>query len=176
MPRIIKPCEQYLESYLEACKEYKKLNLSSGSFHDPEQYDEWKSVIFDKYDCETKGINLPKGCVPSTTYWLVDDDKYIGSGNIRHELTDCLKQFGGHIGYCIRPECWNKGYGTAQLKMLLQEANKLGIGNALLTCDAKNIASARVMEKNGAKKLGLFQLRFDNKLKFFYKYEISTQG
>jgi predicted acetyltransferase len=172
--KIIKPCEQYLESYLEACKEFKELGIKSGPPHDPDKFDEWKDTIFTKCEEYSKGINLPDGFVPCTMYWMVNDNDYIGAGNIRHELNENLKAFGGHIGYHIRKKYWNKGYGSLQLKLLLQKCNEMGIEKALLTCDATNIASSRVMEKNGGKKLGLYQVRLNNKLKFIYKYEIPT--
>ena len=43
----------------------------------------------------------------------------------------------------------NKGYGTKILELALDEAKKLGIEKALLTCEDDNINSAKVIEKNG---------------------------
>lgn len=44
---------------------------------------------------------------------------------------------------------WNKGFGTVMLELALKEAKKIGLSKILITCDDSNIASARVMEKNG---------------------------
>ena len=147
-PRLIIPNEQYLTDYLEACYEYKRAGITSYDLHDPKKFDKWRYTIFDKYRNESLGIGLPDGYVPGTTYWLVDGDEWIGSGQIRHQLTEGLLRLGGHIGYGIRCTKWNQGYGTLQLKLLLDEAFRLGIDKALVTCNKENIGSARVIEKN----------------------------
>lgn len=44
-----------------------------------------------------KGINLPTGWVPDSTYWLINEEnRILGVVNIRHELTDFLLTRGGH--------------------------------------------------------------------------------
>ena len=149
--KLILPCEEYLQSYLEACREYKEHNVATYSFHDPDKFDEWKDIIFQRYADYRKGLNLEPGWVPGTTFWLVEDGEFIGMGGVRHRLNEGLERFGGHIGYGIRYSKWNKGYGTLQLKLLLQEAAKLGISRVLITCNDDNIGSARVIEKNGGK-------------------------
>jgi predicted acetyltransferase len=172
--RLIKPCEKYLESYLDACKEFKEMNINVVSYHDPDKYNEWKGSIFQRFEEYSKGIGLPEGYVPGTVYWLVDEKNYIGSGSIRHYLNENLKKFGGHIGYWIRPGYWNKGYGTLQLKLLLEKVREMGIEKALLTCDVENIASARVMEKNGGKRIDKKDVEVGGKTRTIYRYEIET--
>lgn len=75
--------------------------------------------------------------------------RFLGIIDIRHQLTDSLLRFGGHIGYAVRLGDWNKGYGTLMLSLALPHAKALGITRCLITCDDDNTASARVMEKNG---------------------------
>jgi predicted acetyltransferase len=100
----------------------------------------------------SEGRNLRPGLVPQTTFWLVRDGiAVVGETGLRHRLTPQLEREGGHIGYFIRPSERRKGYGTAALALTLQEARKLGIEKVLVTCDPDNIASARVIEKNGGK-------------------------
>ena len=96
-----------------------------------------------------KGRNLPAGWVPDSAYWLVRGGSILGTCDIRHQLTDALRDFGGHIGYSIRPSERSKGYGTLMLKLALAKARELGIDRALVTCDKNNIASARVIQRNG---------------------------
>ncbi len=67
------------------------------------------------------------------------------------------------------------GYGTLQLKLLLQKAKELGIENALLTCNVNNIASYRVMEKNGGERIGTEKVMVDNKEREIYKYNIPVR-
>lgn len=108
-------------------------------------YEEW---IKDKEN-EKNGINLPNGYVPASTYLLVrtNDNKVIGICNIRHYLTDFLSNYGGHIGYTIRPSERRKGYGIIQLEKALEKCNDLNIDKVLITCNEKNIASAKTIEK-----------------------------
>ena len=173
---LIKPCEKYLGSYLEACRELKEMNIDAVAYHDPDKYDEWKDSFFKKMEDQSKGIGLPEGYVPCTTYWLVDGSNFIGRGSIRHHLNDFLKKYGGHIGYFIRKDCWNMGYGTLQLRLLLEKAHELGIEKALLTCDANNIASARVTEKTGGIKIGEAEVEVEGKIRSILRYEIETHG
>jgi len=138
-----------LDSYRAALEEFNASNAAIDILHDPDEFDQWKATIFEYFEDHRMGRNLPEGYVPDSTFWLVDGDTYLGTGNIRHRLTPELEQFGGHIGYAIRPSYWNMGYGTLQLRLLLAEAAKLGLTHVLLTCDESNLASARVMEKCG---------------------------
>ncbi|MBR5982007.1 MAG: GNAT family N-acetyltransferase, partial [Firmicutes bacterium] len=76
--------------------------------------------------------------------------KFIGRVNIRHRLVPHLEQFGGHIGYMIRPTEQGKGYGRMQLAMALDWVREnLDLDRVLVTCDDDNIRSARVIEANG---------------------------
>lgn len=97
-----------------------------------------------------QGIGLLPGWVPQTTYWMVRDNTFIiGTTRLRHHLTAALRREGGHIGYTIRPSERGKGYGTRQLALTLQKAREFGLKRVLVTCDLDNVASARVIEKNG---------------------------
>ena len=96
-----------------------------------------------------RGVNLPDGLVPASTFWLVRKDEVFGVCNIRHRLIEKLRDFGGHVGYSIRPSERNKGYGTLMLKLMLGKARELGIDRVLVTCDKGNTASQRVILKNG---------------------------
>lgn len=74
---------------------------------------------------------------------------FIGEIAVRHRLNDALSLRGGHIGYVIRSAEWGRGYGTLMLKLALEKARERGLDRVLITCDDRNVASARVMEKNG---------------------------
>jgi predicted acetyltransferase len=102
-----------------------------------------------------KGLNLPKGFVPFTTFWLVRESNHIlGFCHLRHYLNTSLSTEGGHIGYAIRPSERRKGYGTQQLHLLLAECRKLNYEQVLITCDFDNIASQKIIEKNGGIRSG----------------------
>lgn len=95
------------------------------------------------------GFDLPDGWVPVTSFWLVEGGEYLGSVNVRHELSDWLLRLGGHIGYAIRPSRRRKGYGKLICRLALAEAKTLGLKRVLITCDDDNIGSAKVIEANG---------------------------
>ena len=83
-------------------------------------------------------------------FWLTDRDEFVGQASIRPELsTSYLITYGGHIGYSIRPSKRNRGYGTKILALALEKASDLGLGKALVTCDSDNLASRKIIERNG---------------------------
>jgi predicted acetyltransferase len=97
-----------------------------------------------------KGIDLPDKWVPSSSFWLIRSDNLIlGVSSLRHKLNKRLRVFGGNIGYKIRPGQRQKGYGTKILELTLTKAKTFGLKRVLLTCDDDNIASAKIIEKNG---------------------------
>jgi predicted acetyltransferase len=151
---LVLPSVDYKDSYIEAVKEQQ----TDHSFPLMERtYDKLSipelEATFDDYvekkKSESRGENLPEGWVPATTYWLVDRGEYIGNVSIRHQLIDRLMHWGGHIGYTIRPSARGKGYGSAILELAIPKAKELGIERILVTCDATNTASRKIIEKNG---------------------------
>jgi len=148
--KLVKPSVKHRESFLAAAEELR--NDTS------RKYGAEAEVIaetFDKYvkmlEDYSKGVNLPTDYVPSTDYWLVDVNEYIGRVTIRHRLNESLEKLGGHIGYTIRPSKRTLGYGTKMLEIALPKAKKLRLEKVLLMCDKTNIASAKIIEKNGGK-------------------------
>ncbi len=146
MIRLIEPCKEYVDSYTQAVDEFLTAGVSTYSFSDPRKVD-----IFDKFDRYRHGRDIPQDHVAEDFFWLVDDTKkaFIGQITLRHELTDSLRLCGGHIGYAVRRSCWNQGYGTKMLGLVLEKAKELGLDRVLVTCNDDNLPSARVIEKNG---------------------------
>lgn len=93
--------------------------------------------------------NLEDWMVPQTSYWLYDNDKPIGYGRVRHCLNDNLEKTSGHIGYAIRQTERKKGYGSKILPLLLEECKKLDIKKVQIGANADNIASNKLIVKNG---------------------------
>lgn len=92
----------------------------------------------------------PDGLVPATQFVAVSDDgRIVGMIDLRHRLNAYLAEFGGHIGYSVRPSERRKGYATCILALVLQEARKLQLSRVLVTCDEGNEASRLVIERNG---------------------------
>ena len=87
--------------------------------------------------------------VPMTELWYVSGPVYIGGVAIRHRLTPELRRDGGHIGYNVVPAHRRRGHATAMLADALARCQVLGLTHALVTCDADNTGSRRVIEANG---------------------------
>ncbi len=100
---------------------------------------------------EAAGRNLPEGFVPQSTFWLVVAGEIVGEIRIRHALTPALADFGGHIGYAVRPDRRRRGHGARMLALALDEARTLGLKRVLITCDPDNAGSVRVIERNGGR-------------------------
>ncbi len=95
------------------------------------------------------GENIPNDWVPNTYLVGVVENEIVGRVSIRHALNDFLERYGGHIGYGVVPSRRNNGYASEMLKQALSEAAVLGLHEVLVTVDDDNIASIRVVEKNG---------------------------
>ncbi|MFA6992845.1 MAG: GNAT family N-acetyltransferase [Candidatus Gracilibacteria bacterium] len=152
MLKLVLPSSKYKKSFLEAAEEYRKdkekgRNSTNLNMEEMTE-DKFNNHLKHKLD-QSKGINIPKGRVPATEYWLVDDNEFIGIISIRHRLNAYLRKLGGHIGYGIRPSKRKMGFATKMLGMGLQKAKKLGLDKVLITCDETNFGSKKVIENNG---------------------------
>lgn len=79
------------------------------------------------------------------------DGKIVGFCCLRHalEYDDDDPAFCSHIGYSIRPDEQGRGYGKAQLRLVLAEARKLGLEKVRVVCVAENERSRRTILANG---------------------------
>jgi len=132
-----------------------------------EDYKKWLV----KSENNSRGIDLESWKVPQEVYWLYIDGKPVGQGKVRYQLSDLLREQGGHIGYVIRPSERNKGYGTILLKLLLEKTKNRGIERVLITVLNHNTPSIKVALNNGGiiekendqRKYIWFNCRFANK-------------
>ena len=140
------PDAVYRQTYLEALREFhaELHNLEQDSVALTQNFEGYVRHLLRQASDERRD-----GLVPESFYWLIDDGMYIGRLSLRHHLNDRLMQFGGHIGYEIRPGKRRMGYGKTILRLGLEQAQLIGITRALVTCDDDNIASAKIIEANG---------------------------
>jgi len=175
MPVFVSPHPRYQQSFLASVQEFidtgenerwNGLTIFGEAANtleelaDPVAFVEFTSRLTDLALPET---SRPEGSVAATTLWWVDGDEYLGRLSIRHELTDWLRELGGHIGYVVRPSARRRGHARAMLAAALPIARDLGIDPALLTCDVDNAASRRVIEANG----GFFEDQREDKLRYW---------
>jgi RimJ/RimL family protein N-acetyltransferase len=165
-PRFEAPDARFHHSWLEALREY----------HDEGRHDQLDEELFEDRDefarycaAVNAGVQRPgepdfylsglygaplagewvDGYVPQTVLWWVSGDAYLGRLSIRHRLTPHLLHHGGNIGFEVRPSARRRGHATAMLAAALPLAAQLGIDPARIDCDAVNVASRRVIERNG---------------------------
>lgn len=109
---------------------------------------------FEEWLRETNSIvskKLTREGVNATTLFTIrkSDHKLIGSIQLRHWLSNELIQYGGQIGYGIRPNERGKGYATKQLALMLSYARAKKINKVMIMCEKNNIASANTILHNG---------------------------
>lgn len=92
---------------------------------------------------------MPDGYVREVFYLCYEGKRLISVFSLKLELTDYLLSYGGHIGYETRPSDRNRGLATQMLRQGLELAKKFGFERILCICDNDNIASEKVILKNG---------------------------
>jgi predicted acetyltransferase len=104
-----------------------------------DNFDEWLELVL---SIEKDKL---RNNVHASTFFSVrkNDNKIIGSIQLRHFLTPELEKHGGHIGYGVRPTERRIGYGKQQLLLLLDEAYNMKIPKVMIICDKDNVPSAK---------------------------------
>jgi predicted acetyltransferase len=101
-------------------------------------------------------ITLPDGStrpkLPFIRLWLWDGS-FSGTISMRWQQgTDALPAHVlGHIGYTVVPWKRRRGYAGEALRVVLERARAVGLGRVEITTEPENIASRRVIEKNGGR-------------------------
>lgn len=115
-----------------------------------DNYEGWLDKLQEDYN---RIANEEK--VPARTYFLIRcrDNKIIGMINIRLQLNERLKKYGGNIGYSIRPTERGKGYNKINLYLGLKVCQEYGIEKVLMDADKDNPASWKTMEALGGIKV-----------------------
>ena len=115
---------------------------------DQMEYEQW--LIHNANNRNENTVN--SGWVVATTFFAVRkyDHKIIGMIDIRHNLdNEFLTEYGGHIGYSVRPSERRKGYAAEMIKMGFEYAKSLSIEKIMIGCFLDNIPSIKTIEKCG---------------------------
>ncbi|PXW89174.1 putative acetyltransferase [Streptohalobacillus salinus] len=148
---ILREPEQQDKQKVLAYRDSFKANLStlhgSAGLRDEADYERWLRAVKASKLTENK----TPGFVPATTYLVFEPstEALIGMVNLRHELNDDLRNYGGHIGYSVAKDKRRQGYGAQMLALTLDACRRLGLQRVLVTCDVNNEASRRTILKNG---------------------------
>lgn len=142
---LARPSVAYKESFLTGLREFQAEGRNSAwEYSDTANHFEgFVQKLLNMRDFPQSGK------VRDSIYWLINDSTFIGRLSLRHDLTSSLLQYGGHIGYEIRPTNRRQGYGKMILGLGLEKAKTIGLRRALVTCDDSNVASAKIIEANG---------------------------
>jgi predicted acetyltransferase len=161
MPELVAPTTDVRESFRKAMAEFEgegrggpdddsmignEIRQYAAVWPDPAGFAGYVAALRAQSLKETQ---RPAHFVPATSLWWVDGTEYLGRLAIRHRLNERLLAHGGHIGYDVRPSAWRRGHATAMLRAALPIAAGLGIERALITCEADNIGSRKVIEACG---------------------------
>ncbi|NYD52866.1 putative acetyltransferase [Actinomadura luteofluorescens] len=141
-PRLVPPTAEVRESFLAG---ERADHLATG---DPMDWMDEADRDFEAFVERRRGVRERWG-VPSTTFWYVSGEHYIGTLIVRHRLTPELAEVGGHIGYHVVFPWRRRGHATRMLAAGLAESRRLGLERVLLTCAVDNEPSRRVILANG---------------------------
>ena len=140
--------------YYESIKEYQKEMIESDSSFDGcsslEKFDDiekWhlNCILFENIDTVPPGYSL------GYEYLYINNNEVVGMVNIRPEALNhkYLKEFGGHIGYSIKPSKRRRGLATRMLKDTLKLCkDKYHLDKVLVTCNKTNDGSRKVIMNN----------------------------
>ncbi len=146
---LTRPSGDHHASFLTAMREFH----AAGHYHNwplPATQQSFASFLADLELAIT--CPLP-GYVPEQTFWLVVEGQVCGVLHFRNPLNAALRQFGGHVGYTIRPSKRKQGLGSRILQLGLPLIWQVApsLERILLTCYENNPASQRIIERNGGR-------------------------
>ncbi|MGK3201149.1 GNAT family N-acetyltransferase [Amycolatopsis sp. MEPSY49] len=148
---LVEPAPRYHRSFLDALREYHReglhTELDPELLADPGEFRRWIADVRDAGLSGTAAVERDR--VPHRILWWTEGDDYLGRVRLNLRLNAELTEFGGHLGYDIRPSARGRGHATALLRAALRVAREAGLGDVLLTCAPENLASRRVIEHNG---------------------------
>lgn len=159
--QLVWPSEEHLPSYIAALqKGWSADNLRGKAAADEELEsiaEDRRAFLQSLVDREAKGepVKLPDGSMaarlPGYHRWMWDGE-FCGAMGLRWQPgtealpPTCL----GHIGYAVVPWKQGRGYATEALRLLLEEVRgESGLRYVMVTTNVDNIASQRVIAKNG---------------------------
>ena len=129
--------------YLEEFKKYKSQFNGTGSLDRIYEGYTFEEVLDRCLKMKDEEYARSVNRCPGETFLLIreEDNKLIGTINLRWNLTGIMKEIHGHIGYGVRPTERRKGYNKIQLYLCLLEAKKRGLDQVQLSCDIDNLGS-----------------------------------
>ena len=134
-----KAAEDYREEHLRFGEE----ELHGSAMLDSLAFDDWLRQTLDNARPETVRPNW----VQASTFFAVRraDNRVVGMLDVRHRLNGFLPQYGGNIGYGVRPTERKKGYASEILRLGLKYSRHIGLERVMVSCYKENGASRKVI-------------------------------
>ena len=136
----------------------------------------FEEALYNCLNMQDLDFSKKLGRCQSKTFLLIraNDNKIVGSINIRWNLPEEMRRFGGHIGYGIRPTERRKGYNKINLYLGLIKIKEMGLKDIQLSCEADNIGSVKTLEALGGilKETGIDP--YDNTLTSVYLFNVDN--
>ena len=182
--KLVSPSHEYLASYTAALR--RGWSMTGGAAAAQEELREIEDnpslFLARKEDREALGapITLPDGSIvprlPGFHRWLWDGE-FCGVVSFRWQpgTTALPPHCLGHVGYAVVPWKQRLGYATEALRQILPEAAALGMPFIEVTTDPTNIASQKVIERNGGVLFETFikPIQFGSKPGLRYRIDLS---
>lgn len=159
------PSESYIDSFFDAMAEFEA--EGDHQFLQSMTRDQFPLHVQRLHDL-ANGINLKEGYIPSKEFWITDADGFAGRIILGLTFIPPPERVGHHVGYAIRPSKRRNWYATKALQLLCDEARKLRIFKLMPTCGADNVASRKVIERNG----GVLLDRSGDELRYLIDLEL----
>lgn len=148
---LISPTQAHKTAALEFKQEFFEAGekvINGSALLDQMDYEAWLENIRKNEDVNTVRVDW----VTASTFFAVreHDQRIVGIVDLRHSLDQpFLTEYGGHIGYAVRPSERRKGYAVQILSLVLEAAQKIGLEAAMLGCYADNTGSIKTILKCG---------------------------
>lgn len=142
--------ESAAESFRREFFDHGEAVINGSALFDQMQFAEWLENTQNNSHPDTVRADW----VTAHTFFVVreSDEQIIGMIDVRHNLdNEFLAEYGGHIGYSVRPSERRKGYATDMLRKALAFAKQLGLAKVMLGCYSDNLASKKTIEKCGGR-------------------------
>lgn len=173
---IIETNRLYLRNFVET--DFAAMH-AYGSINNFAQYELWEPNI------EPYGLKFIQKAIADATYLprnsydmaiiLKSIETLIGHAHLAQDLENGQI---GNVGYSINPKFQDQGFATEICTTLIAYGiNQLRLTKLYATCDTRNMASVRVLEKSGMHRVAhmIGDRQISGKIYNSYRYEIDAQ-
>lgn len=131
-----------------------KVIFGSELLDQTDRYEDWLENVSRNTNLE---IVSPNWVLTDTFFALDQTGEIVGIIDLRHALNDFLADL-GNCGYSVRPTRRKNGYAGEMLRLVIEQAQALGLAELHISVERNNLPSVKVIKKNG----GVFERSFDH--------------